>query len=110
MCPLCPEDHPHAIVLEREGRTIRVGDGGQFDWHELDAQRAWTKHRSAYYGQQITQLMSLDMLDAVLMVKGILGGTVVNPRNDRDVRRPRAVKVQAKPRVRAQRQRTFGGM
>jgi len=110
MCPLCPESRPDTIVIEREERTIQVGEGGQFDWPELNAQRAWTEHRSAYYGVEIPQLMSLGMLDAVLRVKELLGGEVVNPRDDRDVKRPRNVAVQTKPRARTQRQRTFGGM
>jgi hypothetical protein len=81
--PRIPEDRPAAIVIEREGIEVVVGDGNDFSWAELETLRSWIDRWNGFHpdNKPITQL-SRDMLRAVLAVKRVFPGAVIQGGDD----------------------------
>jgi hypothetical protein len=69
---------PRQITIERDGISFTVGDEGDFSWAEMDALQQQMLCWNAHHPKQTSvKKLSPEMLKAVLEVKKVFSGAVV---------------------------------
>lgn len=72
------ETRPHKVILVREDLVFSIGYESDLSWADVKSLHQWVKKWNAFYPRNKVQRISLEMLKAIIGVKKISPGALVD--------------------------------